>query len=216
MEIKDLPIDFSMGDWEVLKCEEYIQGKDLMLEWGSGGSTLSFSSMVKKFVSIEDNEEWYAKVSKHKDENTEIHLVPHHEEILDEELDKNAYDILRGDGRNVNDFFSRKYLGGVEYTSPPDEGDVINWITRGKIDWHCYMNYIKKPLELSYNDYDIILVDGRARAMCGYIAKDLLKDTGYLLFHDFNNRPYYHGILKWFEKVDEEESLAILKLKDNE
>ena len=49
--------------------------------------------------------------------------------------------------------------------------------------------------------------------MCGYVAKDLIKENGFLLFHDFNNRPYYHGILKWFKKIDEEESLAVLVLR---
>ena len=85
-----------------------------------------------------------------------------------------------------------------------------HWTTRGKIDWHCYLDYIKKPLELSYRNYDVVLVDGRARAMCAYVAKDLLKDDGYLLFHDFNNRGYYHGILKYYEIVDMDGTLAIL------
>lgn len=34
-----------------------------MLEWGSGGSTLEFSSLVNKYYSIEHNLEWYNMVS---------------------------------------------------------------------------------------------------------------------------------------------------------
>jgi len=34
-----------------------------MLEWGSGGSTLEFSSLVNKYYSIEHNEEWYNTIS---------------------------------------------------------------------------------------------------------------------------------------------------------
>jgi len=49
--------------------------------------------------------------------------------------------------------------------------------------------------------------------MCAYMAKYLLKDDGYLLFHDFNNRPYYHGILKYYEIVDSVETLVVLVKK---
>ena len=34
-----------------------------MLEWGSGGSTLYFSSFVEKYYSIEHDKDWYEKVS---------------------------------------------------------------------------------------------------------------------------------------------------------
>jgi len=113
--------------------------------------------------------------------------------------DKNAFDILEGDGANVSEFIY--------------DGKIINWVTRGRIDWHCYMDYIRHPINLSHRDYGVILVDGRARAMCAYVAKDLLKDDGYLLFHDFNNRPYYHGILNWYEIIDTQGSLAVLTKK---
>ena len=47
--------------------------------------------------------------------------------------------------------------------------------------------------------------------MCAYVALSLLKDDGHLLFHDFTNRGYYHGILNYFELVDYIDTLAILK-----
>ena len=36
----------------------------IMLEWGSGGSTIEFSPNLKKYYSIEHNKEWYDNVSK--------------------------------------------------------------------------------------------------------------------------------------------------------
>ena len=213
MNKSDVPIDFSMSDWEILKCEEYLEGKDLMLEWGAGGSTLYFSNMVNKFVSVEDNKSWYDIILSHKNNNTEVHLVPYHSKKFNKELDDNAFDILKGDGVNIKELYTIKNLGGVPYNTTPEDGDLVYWTTRGKQDWHCYMDYIRKPLELPYKKYDTNLIDGRARAMCRYVAKDLIKENGFLLFHDFNNRPYYHGILKWFKKIDEEESLAVLVLR---
>jgi acyl-CoA thioester hydrolase len=40
-----------------------------------------------------------------------------------------------------------------------------------------------------------------------------IEDDGYLLFHDFNNRTYYHGILKYYEIVDTVKTLAVLVKK---
>ena len=199
MDRSSISVDFSMSDNEISKCEKYIGGVDKMLEWGAGGSTLYFSSMVGKFVSIENDRGWYDKLLSDINDNVELHYVHQHEYKYDEELDENAFDILEGDGANVSEFTYN--------------GKIINWVTRGRIDWHCYMDYIRHPINLSDRDYDVILVDGRARAMCAYVAKDLLKDNGHLLFHDFNNRPYYHGILKWYEVIDTQDSLAVLTKK---
>ena len=55
MDRSSISVDFSMSDNEISKCEKYIGGVDKMLEWGAGGSTLYFSSMVGKFVSIEND-----------------------------------------------------------------------------------------------------------------------------------------------------------------
>ena len=189
---------------EALKAEQYIKGKNKMLEWGGGGSTLYFPSLVENYVSIEHDQEWYEKLKPQLLDNVEFYHVSIHEEKFDDDLDKNAMDILEG----AEEWYNQ---GGNNEIYTVD--GRVYWNTRGRFDWHCGLDYIKKPMELSYRNYDVILVDGRCRAMCAYMAKYLLKDDGYLLFHDFNNRLYYHGILKWFEKVDEEETLAVLKKK---
>tara|TARA_B100000287_G_scaffold200407_1_gene189242 strand:+ start:1248 stop:1880 length:633 start_codon:yes stop_codon:yes gene_type:complete len=40
-----------------------LDSDTVMMEWGSGGSTLEFSSMVDRYYSIEHNLEWYNKIS---------------------------------------------------------------------------------------------------------------------------------------------------------
>ena len=59
------------------------------------------------------------------------------------------------------------------------------------------------------------IVDGRCRAMCAYVALDLLKPGGILLFHDFIPRKYYHGILKYYDVVETQDTLAALVKRDN-
>ena len=60
---------------------------------------------------------------------------------------------------------------------------------------------IRKPFEIEHKDYDVIIVDGRCRVMCCYMASFFLKDGGYIVFDDFNNRTYYHGVLKYYEII---------------
>lgn len=48
---------------------KHLHSTKVMLEWGSGGSTVEFSSKVKQYYSIEHNLEWYTKVKKFLKEN---------------------------------------------------------------------------------------------------------------------------------------------------
>ena len=200
IDISSVGMEYS----EALKAEQYIKGKSKMLEWGGGGSTLYFPRLVENYVSIENSLEWYENLKPQLLDNVEFYHVPIHEEKFDDDLDKNAMDILEGTEEWYNQF------GNSEIYTVDDR---IHWNTRGRFDWHCGLDYIKKPMELSYRNYDVILVDGRCRTMCAYMAKYLLKDDGYLLFHDFNTRPYYHGILKYYEIVDSVETLVVLVKK---
>jgi hypothetical protein len=46
-----------------------ISKKDVLFEYGSGGSTLFFSQLSKKIVSIEHDKMWYAKIKKEIEKN---------------------------------------------------------------------------------------------------------------------------------------------------
>ena len=70
---------------EALKAEQYIKGKNKMLEWGGGGSTLYFPSLVENYVSIEHDQEWYEKLKPQLLDNVEFYHVPIHEEKFDDD-----------------------------------------------------------------------------------------------------------------------------------
>ncbi len=57
------PIYTWMDAKEMKLITEVLTDDTIMLEWGSGGSTLHFSSMVEKYYSIEHNKEWYEKIN---------------------------------------------------------------------------------------------------------------------------------------------------------
>tara|TARA_Y100000310_G_scaffold65582_1_gene61073 strand:- start:2977 stop:3189 length:213 start_codon:yes stop_codon:yes gene_type:complete len=58
------PIDIYMQAAEGKLISKYLNSKKVMLEWGAGGSTVYFSKLVKQYISIEHNLEWYNKVKK--------------------------------------------------------------------------------------------------------------------------------------------------------
>lgn len=51
-----------MHERERAVIEKHLTSEAVVMEWGSGGSTVEFSKRVKKYYSVEHNPEWYAKV----------------------------------------------------------------------------------------------------------------------------------------------------------
>ena len=51
-----------MSDQEIDLVKKYLSEDKVMLEWGSGGSTCTFSPLVKEYYSIEHVKEWYENV----------------------------------------------------------------------------------------------------------------------------------------------------------
>ena len=177
--------------------------KHKVLEWGSGGTTLYFPQIVNTYVSIEHDSGWYEKILPDISDNCEYYHVPVDDERLDSMLDPQAaYAMLCANDTEL-----------IEY---PLDGSITHWKTRGGFDWHSAIDYIKKPLELEHKNYDVVFVDGRARSMCAYLATHLLKDDGYLMFHDFIPRQYYHGLLRWYDVVDKAGTLIVLTKRKGE
>lgn len=52
-----------MSSQEIALISKLLKKEDVMLEWGSGGSTVTFSPLVSKYYSIEHVADWYEKVN---------------------------------------------------------------------------------------------------------------------------------------------------------
>jgi len=52
-----------MDDREKLLITKHFSPDKVMLEWGSGGSTIEFSPQLKEYYSVEHNKEWFDKVN---------------------------------------------------------------------------------------------------------------------------------------------------------
>lgn len=203
---------------EIQFFESYLNDSKVVLEYGCGGSTLHYSKFVKKYISIENVPGWYEKINNRKRENTFMYLESAKKDLHDVELEKNAQLLLecrykqgRMSGANPKEESSSFLKDGKIYFSGKR---LLHMDARDGYEWHNLINYVNKPLELikEYEKFDIVLVDGVAREFCAYRAKDLIKDDGLIFFHDFK-RTQYHGVLNFYEIVEQADTLALLKLK---
>lgn len=64
-----------MSREQIYTIKKYLKKHDIMLEWGSGGSTTYFSLFVKRYISIEHNKEWYNLVKNHVSKKVEFHYI---------------------------------------------------------------------------------------------------------------------------------------------
>lgn len=60
---------------EIRKIRNYLHKDDVVLEWGSGGSTLYFPLFVKEYHSIEHSKKWFNKINPKIPYNANIHFV---------------------------------------------------------------------------------------------------------------------------------------------
>ena len=133
-----------------------------VFEYGSGGSTLFWSSHVKKVISVEHNKEWHFKIK---------------EELLKEKIDNVEYFILEAE---VDINYSQK--------SSDNPGDYIS--NDKSFTGKNFETYVKKIDECPDNYFDIVLVDGRARPSCILHSLKKIKVNGYLIL-DNSERSYY-------------------------
>lgn len=52
-----------MDDSEINTIIKHLNKEDIMLEWGSGGSTNYFPQFVKEYYSIEHDEQWFDEIN---------------------------------------------------------------------------------------------------------------------------------------------------------
>jgi hypothetical protein len=64
-------------------------------------------------------------------------------------------------------------------------------------------------------DADLVLIDGRFRVCCLLNLYDFLNLNTIILFHDYTTRPFYHVIENFYEKIEANGSLQVLKKKEN-
>ena len=186
-----------MEDVEREMVEKYLKPDHTMLEYGSGGSTLYFSQLVKEYVSVEHNAEWHKRIREHVGDNCNLKLV------------ENTFSNY-----NIDSVFWKNLAPNSR----------IDWSSLMSGDYYkLFKKYIEFPFSVG-KKYDRILIDGRARPECAKHIYDLIDDDAVVFIHDFykesydekgkhlreGGRPHYHIVLEKYKLIDSIETLAVM------
>jgi len=152
-------------DW----LEPKIQKSWKVFEWGTGLSTIYWAERVAEIISIEDNKKWRDSITKQLEnrqlKNCIIHLIlPDKLPIKKHIINNKIAERLTQD--------PTKYISKHSLTS-------------------IYKSYVKKIDSFSDEYFDLIFIDGRARASCIKHAIDKLRPGGYLML-DNSERCIYN------------------------
>jgi hypothetical protein len=192
---EEFPVMMETEEREMV--EKYLEPHHTMLEYGSGGSTLHFSQLVKDYVSVEHNAEWYKKIKHHIGDNCNLELI------------ENTYN-----GYNIDSVFWNR----LAPSSRADWGSLMSG------DYYkLFKKYIEFPFSIG-KKYDRILIDGRARPECAKYIYDAIDDDAVVFIHDFykelydeegrhlrqGGRPHYHIVLEKYKLIDSTETLAVM------
>lgn len=72
--------------------------------------------------------------------------------------------------------------------------------------------YSSKVFETDVN-YDLVLIDGRFRCACALKVAQYSSDETKILIHDYVNRPAYHCIEQFLEKIVTVDTMVLFKKK---
>jgi hypothetical protein len=157
--------------WFSYSAIEFLNNLDIksktVFEYGSGNSTLWWSTKVKNVISIEHDELWYKNINKKLEKNVDLKLITQDKDIQNsnEELKKFLKIIGTDDWDYDNEKITRRGLNDINF-----------------------LDYAKS-IE-NYQNIDIVVVDGMARRLCVYFAVKNLGDQALIILDNSNRIDY--------------------------
>lgn len=83
-----------------------------------------------------------------------------------------------------------------------DVGNVADWGRPTSFEKRQNFKKYAELLWLSKNSPDLVLIDGRFRVLCFLTTIKFAPVGTAILFDDYNNRPYYHVVEEFCQKLD--------------
>lgn len=151
-----------------------------VLEYGSGYSTLYYKNHVDCLVTIEHNKEWADRLLLENDK-LDIHVVKENAPVHPE-------------AQALFDNFKETF---PQINSNDPEHDMLHGLCN--VEFGGYASHIYQAHE---NFYDMVVIDGMARALCTVMAVESkrLKDDGIIIL-DNSDRWQYNHIQLYLQKM---------------
>ncbi len=155
--------------------KDIIQYDSKVLEYGSGYSTLFYNSKVKECVSIEHNSAWADNLLK----------------------TNSLYNIIisaQGDIAETNNDVLINKFNSLNFEQPLSANNNHN-IEHGLLNME-FIGYATKICNKPKDYYDIIVIDGMARILSGFIASEMISENGIIIL-DNSDRWQYNSLQKY-------------------
>ena len=136
--------------------ERIIQKSDKVFEYGIGGSSFWWSRRVKEVVSVEHNPQWINNIRKN---------APNNLTTILSQRDDNC---KQSDPNGILDEFFRRHREVVS-------GDLDHDIEHG-LEWVSFKDYVLTLTSFPKGHFNIIVIDGMARAMAAWLAGQHISD----------------------------------------
>ncbi len=156
--------------------ESYLKPDMSVFEYGSGGSTIFLARRVRRLVSIEHDADWHSRISS----------------LISELGITNCEYVLRE---------SEQPPARVTASASNHQSYTSSAGSFGGLSFQAYVEWIDR-----YPDrgFDLVIVDGRARASCVGRSIAKVRSGGYLLLDDSERQRYADAVelLSGFERTD--------------
>jgi hypothetical protein len=155
--------------------KQIVEKKSRVFEFGCGNSSLWWASLSQEVVSVDHDETWIAKVSERKPTNLTLISRPRNTPPSD----TLPTSIAAAIAIMVRD----------QVLSENDQHNVAHGLN---IDG--FIGYATALTEWPQGYFDIIIVDGMARALCAYLAGLWVKPNGIVVFDNSDRWQYSIGL----------------------
>lgn len=150
-----------LADEAVAELRKLVTADTRVFEWGSGGSTLFFLDQGAHVVSVEHHADWSKKVAE--------------------------FVVAGDDGTHM----ARAALHCIAPNAKaPPGSDPCNYLKCTSSDKREYRAYCEHILQYAPDSFDLVLVDGRARPACVWLAVPRVAPGGIIVLDDCQRTRY--------------------------
>lgn len=145
-----------------------------VMEYGCGYSTLFYKNKVKELFTIDHNIEWAKKIVS-LNNDVEIKVCVENCNVQEE-----AIPLVIEFLKNFKQVLSQN-----------KEHDLTHGLLNNEFAGYASMIYLYPK-----NYFDIVVIDGMARSLCGYLAVERVKEDGYIIL-DNSDRWVYNNLQEY-------------------
>lgn len=153
--------------------ERVVQPDFRVFEYGAGHSSLWWASRVAHVTSVEHDPLWAAEIGA---------LAPPNLTVVSRPMDAA---VAADDRALLQTFFDR-------YPDPPKSGQLARDIGDGLV-WAPFAAYLCEIARHPAGWFDVVVVDGMARAPAAWLATHFVKQEGFIVFDNADRWQYGPG-----------------------